>query len=240
LNALTYVLDDAHLAVSRAVADSVPPRLGAGLRVLHHGIVPGRVRDRLACREEVRAELGVGPDEVLAGTAANYRASKGYPNLLAAARRLVDEGLPVRFVAMGQGPLEGRIRAIHRELGLGDRFVLLGYQEDVPRVLSACDLFVMASVAEGLPLAMMEALAMGLPVVATAVGGVPEAITHGREGLLVPPSRPDLLAGALRELVADPERRACMGRAALARGSYFDIARPVRATEDLYRRLVGA
>jgi glycosyltransferase involved in cell wall biosynthesis len=122
---------------------------------------------------------------------------------------------------------------------LEDRFHLLGYREDSARILAGCDLFVLASLYEGLPLAMMEALALGLPVVATAVGGIPEGVSDGVEGLLVPPGRPDLLAEALAALVRDQPLRERMSQAAWQRADYFDIGRAVRGTEAIYRRLAG-
>ena len=130
--------------------------------------------------------LCIASGELVIATIANFRAQKDYPNLLAAARILIDRGVAARIVAVGQGPLEAEMRALHDELDLGDRVLLLGQRDDAMRVLAACDVFTLASDNEGLPVSIMEALALGLPVVATAVGGIPEAITDGVEGLLVP------------------------------------------------------
>jgi glycosyltransferase involved in cell wall biosynthesis len=114
---------------------------------------------------------------------------------------------------------------------------LLGRRDDVSHVLAACDLFVLASKNEGLPIALVEALALGLPVVATAVGGTPEVVTDGLEGLLVPPSNPDQLASAIERLLADPELRARMSAAATERARHFDISRSVAEMESIYRTL---
>ncbi|MFM8305451.1 MAG: glycosyltransferase, partial [Actinomycetota bacterium] len=197
LNRATFSLSDAALAVSGEVADSMTPAARARTEVVIHGIDLEAVRVHRGARDAVRSELGVGPDEVLAVTVANLRANKRYPDLLAAARRVLDAGAPVRFVAAGQGPLEDEIRREHTRLDLGDRFRLLGYRDDAPRVIAAADLFVLASSHEGLPVAVMEALALGVPVVATAVGGLFEAITDGVDGLLVPPEDPEALAAAI-------------------------------------------
>jgi len=239
LNRLTYGLDDANLAVSRTVADSIPPRLRHRVSVVVQGIFPERVRDQLRFRDEMRAELGIGPDEIVVGTVAHFRAQKGYPVLFEAARRVVDSGLPVRFVAVGRGPQEDELRAVHARLGLGDRFLLTGFREDATRVMAAFDLFALASHYEGLPLALMEALVLGVPVVATRVGGIPEGVTDGVEGLLVPPSRPDLLAHAIETLARDPGLRTRMGLAAAARGRSFDIRGSARTVEALYREVAG-
>jgi L-malate glycosyltransferase len=239
LNALTFGLDDAHLAVSDAVRASISPRRQRDVSVVHHGVFPDRIREQLGFRDEVRRELGAQPHDVVIGSVANYRPQKAYPDLLRAARIVIDRGLPVRFVAIGQGPMEQEIRELHRSLDLQDRFVLAGYRRDATRVLAGCDLFVLASRYEGLPIALLEALALGLPVVATAVGGTPECITDGTEGYLVPPSRPDLLAEAMGELVHDPERRAAMSRASRRRGAEFDIGRASRRIEALYTEVIS-
>lgn len=237
-DALTCSLDDAHLAVSSAVQESMPARLRGRAEVVLHGVDIDAVRAQAGERHEVRRSLGLGERDVVIGTVANLRANKDYPNLLAAARLVVDQDPAVRFVAVGQGPLEDELRAQHRRLGLGDRFFLLGYREDAVRVMSACDVFCLASRHEGLPVALMEALVLGLPVVATDVGGVREVVSHGGEAVLVPPARPDLLAAALVALAGDPDRRAAMAAKALERGRAWSAERAVRRTEDVYREVL--
>ena len=239
LTELTFPLDDAHFAVSEEVRGSVPRRHRARVETVVHGVALDAVRGQRAHREAVRAELGLGAGDVVVGTIANFRRQKAYGDLLAAARGVVDAGAPVRFVAVGQGPLEAEIMAQHAELGLGDRFRFLGGRTDATRVLAACDVFALASHYEGYPVAVMEALAIGLPVVATGVGGVPDAVRDGVEGLLVPPGRPDLLAAAIGELAGDPEGRARMGAAAWERGAEFDITRAARRVEAVYRQLTS-
>ena len=159
---------------------------------------------------------------------------RSYPNLLAAARLLTDRGVPVRVVAVGQGPQEAETRALHASLDLGDRVLLTGRRDDAVAVMGACDAFVMASSNEGLPVAIMEALALGLPVVSTAVGGIPEAITDGVEGLLVPPRDPEALAGAITRVATDPTLRAALARGAAAAGDRYDITATVRRIEAVY------
>ncbi|MGH2806424.1 MAG: glycosyltransferase [Actinomycetota bacterium] len=237
LNGATFRLDDVHLAVSHAVRDSIPEALKNDVEVIVHGIALDRVRSEAVNRERSRRELGIADDEILIGTVANFRAQKGYPNLLATAHILSIRGLPVRFVAVGQGPLEGQIRRDHEKLGLGDRFMLLGGLDNPARVLAGCDLFVLASLYEGLPLAMMEAFALGLPVVVTNVPGIKEGLTDGTEGVLVPVSRPDLLAWAIEDVITDPERMKRMSQAALKRSGDYDISRAVSRTEAIYTDL---
>ena len=236
---LTSRLDDARLTVSEAVLASLPPSIQSRSQVVLQGIEVEHVRAQRAERLAVRAELGVDQDTLVVGTVANLRAQKAYPDLLAAALRVVELLPDVRFVAVGQGPLEAEIRALHARLGLDDRFLLLGHRRDAVRVMAACDVFVLASLYEGLGVAIMEALALGLPVVATDVGGVPEVVEHGREGLLVPPGRPGELAAALIMLLTDAERRQRMAEAAARRGAGLSIDTAVRRTEAVYRDLAA-
>ena len=233
-NAATWPLDDYRLAVSETAFDSVPRWMRSRTEVLVHGVDLDAVRSRLAERERVRKELGVAADEMLVVTVANLREHKDYPTLLAAARRVAEAGAPVRFAAVGQGPLEGAVRSDITRLGIGDRFQLLGYREDAVDVIAAGDVFCLSSIAEGYPVSLMEALALGRPVVATAVGGIPEAVRDGVEGLLVPPASPRALADALVAVAGDRERLAAMGAAASARAAMFDIRRAAARHEEIY------
>jgi glycosyltransferase involved in cell wall biosynthesis len=239
-NRLTYRLDAAHVAVSDGVRATIPTSLQAITEVVVHGVDLDAVRAQRVHREAVRAELGFADDEVVFGTVANYRVQKAYPDMLQAARTAIDSGAEVRFVAVGQGPLEAEIAARHAELGLGDGFQLLGYRDDAQRILSGCDVFTLSSIHEGLPVALMEALAIGLPVVATTVGGIPEAVTEGVEALLVAPSRPDLLAKAYIEIAGDAPMRVRMAAAAAERSRDFGVEPATRRIEEIYRSIVDA
>ena len=239
LNGTTYLLDDAHIAVSRAVKYSIPRPLRRTTTVIRHGIDLEAIRAHEGRRDEARAALGIGPEELAVGTVANLRPQKGYPELLRAARRVLDDGLPVVFVAVGRGPQEAELRRLHQALGLGDRFRFLGFRDDVGEVLAALDLFVLASHDEGLPLALMEAMTLGIPTVASAVGGIPEEMTDGVEGLLVPPRRPDRLADAIGLMLRNPERRARMAQAARTGSAAFDITLATRRAEALFASVAG-
>ena len=239
VNAATFRLDAAHLAVSDAVAESIPRRRRKHVQVLVHGIPVSHVREQRRWRETVRNELGVGPDEVLVGTVANVTAQKAYPDLIDAAVRVAARMHNVRFAVAGRGTLDDEMMSLAERAGLGERLALLGAVEDAPRFMSACDIFALASHWEGLPLVIMEAMALGLPVVATGVGGIPALIRNDGEGTLVPKSRPDLLARAIEELAADSERRERIGRTASEEAVRFDNQQAVRAIEALYRNVVA-
>ena len=233
----TWRLDDAHVAVSRAVHASLPRGLRARTEVVLHGIDAAQVEADGRDREAVRAELGLDPDALVVGTVANLRPVKGYPDLLEAAAQVLRKLPDVRFVTIGQGPQAAAVHALHARLGLGDGVRLLGHRRDAVRVMGACDVFCLASHHEGLPVALMEALALGLPVVATGVGGVTEVVDSGREGLLVPPGRPDELAAALLEVLTDGERRQAMAAAARQRGRALSVESAIRRNEAIYEGL---
>lgn len=237
-NRATFGLDDADFAVSEQVRESMPARVAASVEVLTHGIDLASVAAQRHHRDEVRGELGVGEDEVVVGIVANFRKEKAYEDWIAAAAKMPDD-LPVRFVSVGQGPLEASMRERVRELGLGERVSLLGSRDDAVRVMSAFDVFTLSSLHEGLPVSLMDALALGLPVVATTAGGIPEAVDNGVEALLVPPRRPDLLAAAIARLTRDGELRGSMGRAARGRATDYDVSRALARIEDTYRGVTG-
>lgn len=234
LNAATAPLDAHHWAVSEQVKETVWPSRRNGYEILIHGIDPDTVRPAPDARDRLREELGVTDREVLSLTVANLRRNKDYPNLLRAARVALDRDPHLRFAAVGQGPLAAEVTALHASLGLGDRFLLLGFRRDVHDLMAAADVFTLASAHEGLPVAVMEAFANGLPVVATTVGGLPQQVTDGVHGLLVPPGDPEALAEALTTLSGDAGRRGRMGAAARERATAYDIRHAVTEQERMY------
>ena len=217
LNRFTSRWDDVSFAVTDEVRDSMTGAVAERAETLQHGIDVEATAKAVADRDAVRGELGIGLDEIVVGTAANFRPQKDYPNLLRAARLLADRDVPVRVVAVGQGPQEAETRQLRDDLGLADRVILTGFRDDAVRVMGACDVFTLASQWEGLPVALMEALALGLPVVATNVGGVGEEMHDGVDALLVPPRDPVALADGIERVVIDPLLRERLSAAASAR-----------------------
>ena len=170
----------------------------------------------------MRDELNLSDGELLALTVANFRWQKGYDVLLSAAKQVTDRCVPVRFAAVGDGPLRPDLERRHVELSLHDHFVFLGERDDVPRLHRAADMFVLPSRYEGLPLALMEAVCSGLPVVATAVSEIPNLLTNGSDALLVPPEEPGALAEAITEMARDARVAEAIG------GRCAEVGRSVR------------
>jgi glycosyltransferase involved in cell wall biosynthesis len=240
LNGATYRLDDADIAVSAPTWTSLPRRLRTKTEVLVHGVAMDRLPDPVEARMAVRSEFGIGPEEVLIVTVANMRKEKAYDVLLGSARLLVDDGLPVRFLAVGHGPLEEQVRRLRDELGLSERFLLTGFRSDAQRIVAASDVFVLASHYEAFPISVMEALAAGVPVVSTAVGDLPRVVGEAGAGMIVPTGDAEALATGLRTLVASPEDRERMAEAARTVGSTMDINLAAQRLQQIYLSLMSA
>jgi glycosyltransferase involved in cell wall biosynthesis len=142
-------------------------------------------------------------------------------------------------VLVGSGPLETELRQTVATLGLEANVLFAGSRGDVPEILPAFDVFALSSRFEGLPIALLEAMATGLACVATGVGGIPEVITDGVDGVLVEPGNPAQLAGAMVDVLGDPARRRELGRRAVGRAGDFEVAGAVRRIERVYDVALG-
>ena len=173
------------------------------------------------------------------GTACRLDPVKGLTHLIRAFAATHSEFPELRLEIAGEGPERGPLEAQARALGLAGCINFLGWQDDLAPVLSRWQIFVLPSLEEGFGIAALEAMAAGLPVVATAAGGLPELVEHGRTGWLVPPGDSAALANRLRELVADPELGARMGAAAVVRArGCFSANRLAAAVSGIYDALL--
>jgi glycosyltransferase involved in cell wall biosynthesis len=243
LNRATIHLDSALFVVSPASRDALPRPLQSHARVVVHGVDRERtarvLENHEKIRAEVRAELGVKENELLVLTVANLRSEKGYDVLLETARLAVADGAPLRFVSVGTGELADTLREARDASGLHEHLMFLGRRPDTLRLMAGSDVFVLPSHQEGMPVALMEAMSLGIPVVVTHVGGIPDIVSDGVDGLVVDPGRPDLLAGALLRVTADNELRGRLGAAAQLHSERFDIASASRSMESVYGELVN-
>jgi glycosyltransferase involved in cell wall biosynthesis len=162
---------------------------------------------------KLRAELGLADDAVLVGTVAILRKKKGHTETIEAARRVIERFPNTHFVFAGDGPQSENLARRVVELGLEGRVHLLGLRRDVVNILKSLDVFVLPTYQEALGTAFIEAGASGCPVIGSAVDGVPEVVSDGVNGLLVPAKDSDALADAILQLLADPARRRAMGLA---------------------------
>lgn len=239
-NLATWRLQRAAVAVSGEVAESIARHAPAGVpvRVVRNGIEPGAADE--AAGRAVRSALGIPADAPLIGTVAVFRRQKRLDHWLEVARRIAEREPAARFVLVGDGPLRGEVEAQAARLGLAGRVSFPGLQDDVEPYLAALDLYLMTSEFEGLPLALLEAMAAGRAVVVTAVGGVAEAVHDGESGAVRPFGDLDGLTAAALSLLADPGRRAELGAAARGRvEASFGIRRMASELEALYRQVLA-
>lgn len=185
-------------------------------------------------RKEVLQSLGLTPEKKVIGTVARLAPQKGVLYFIRAAAILSrDPGIV--FLVVGDGPLREELEAEATKLGLGERIIFAGHRRDVDTILPCLDVLVLPSITEGLPLIILEAMAAARPVVASAVGGVPEAVEDGKTGLLVSAGDEQALAAAVKKIIAHPEAARSMGLAGRRRvREHFTVAEMVRKTERLY------
>lgn len=200
------------------------------LHVVHNG-----VRD---IPPSLRAEPGLEAGKVRIVSTARFEAPKDHATLLRALAALRAREWELDLI--GDGPLEPKMRRLAAALGIAGRVHFLGYRREPADVLAGAQLFALSSRSEALPRSVLEAMRAGLPVVASDVGGVSEAVTGGIEGLLVPPENPPLFAAALDTLITGAARRRQMGRAARsAFESRFHLQCMIEKTAGVYARVIN-
>lgn len=237
---LTYRLPDRIVTVSEFVrrslvkGQSLPPEKVVAIPT---GVDLERFRP-VKDPAPLREELGIPLKAKVVITVAVLRRPKGHHVVLEAAKRILAKEPEILFLFVGDGPQRQNLERAIAQLSLGNHVRLLGWRDDVSRLLASADLYVTAAFHEALGQATLEAMATGLPVIGTRVGGVPELVLDGATGLLVQPGDADALASAILELFADPERAKAMGQ----RGrdhvvEQFSLEKMVEAMEALYLRL---
>jgi len=224
--------------IRRFLAEGVGLR-GDNVATIYNGIDTERY-EGTAGSDPIRRELGIGPGALVVGAVGSLYAVKGHVHLIRALADVARDLPDVACIVAGRGELRAELEDEARRLGLHDRVRFLGYRSDVPRLLAAMDVFVLPSLSEGLPLSLLEAMAAGVPVVATEVGGNAEVIDDGATGFLVPPRRSDLLAERIREVLGDRSRARAMSlRARRSVQERFSADRMVRDYERLFGGLLA-
>ena len=245
LHRLTTRMGHSVIAVSREVEQSIlDTRLfkPKALRVIPGGIDPNRLKG-FATSADVRRELGIPAGHRVVGNVAHLRWQKGHGYLLQAAQRVLRKHPKTIFVIVGREKVPGYQKELEdqaRELGIDDRVIFTGFQADPLRIVANFDVFLMSSIHEGLPIALLEAMALEKPPVVTAVGGIPEVIEDGDDGLLVEPKNPTALAEQVSRLLADDGLRQRIAKRAHAKATQrFSIQRMVEHTEQVYAERLG-
>jgi glycosyltransferase involved in cell wall biosynthesis len=205
---------------------------------IRSGVELDRFRQPIRPREAVRAELGVPLDAAVVGTVTRLSPQKAPLDFVETAAQVAAQRPGVHFVVVGDGPLRAEVEARIAAAGLAGRFHLAGLRRDVPDLLHSFDVFALSSLWEGLPRVLPQAMAAGLPIVATAADGNAEAVKDGVNGLLTPPGDPDALASALLCLLNDPALAAQMGAAGRERAEEFGARKMVEDIAALYEALL--
>ena len=210
-------------------------------RLIRYGLEPERAHPSGVDKPILRGALGLHPHRPIIGTISCLKPQKAPLDFVRACARIAHSIPEAQFLLIGDGVLRRPVEQLRDRLGLTRSLHLLGWREDIPELLSLMDLFVLTSRWEGLPIVCLEAMAAGLPIVATAAGGTPELVDHGRTGRLVPIGQPDRLAEEAIALLGHPHLMHRMGCAArLGVVGEYTLDRMVSQTEQFYVQLLQA
>jgi glycosyltransferase involved in cell wall biosynthesis len=231
------------IAVSKPVRDYIIKRDSldpAKVEVIYNGIECERFsRPSPAERERARRGLGLGPDIVAVGMISRLARQKGHVFMLRALGEAKKQAPGIKLIVAGDGPLRDELAGEAKRLGLMGDVVFLGARRDVPAILKALDIYAMPSLWEGHPMALLEAMSTGLPVVASRVGGVPDVVEDGVNGILIVPEDAFALASRMVELAKNPELRERLGKeAGVLVGERFSAKAMVERMERLYVEVV--
>ena len=222
---------------SRRALSEVDGFAGDRIEIVENGVLVenyGCARDRAA----VRRALGLDPDRRYVAAIGRFHPVKDQATLLHAFARFAEARKDVDLLLVGDGPLRTKLEGLARELGVTGRVRFMGFRPDVPRILSVVDVFVLTSLSEAASLTLLEAMASALPVVVTAVGGNPEIVRHGVEGLLVPRGDSEAAGVAILRILDDSARARAMGRAGRRRvEERYRLERTIDSYLELYLRL---
>lgn len=222
-----------------AVSESVKRDLCTNRKIPADRVTVIRSGVDLIPEAEIRTPLGSGRIPVI-GTACPLETTKGLPFFLGAAAKVLATGRDVEFLVAGAGPEESNLRRLTRELGIGSRVTFVPYLLDFAPSLQAMDIFVLPSLQQGLGTIMLEAMALGRPVIATRVGGAYSVVHDHITGLLVPPSNSGELADRMIELLGDPSKARTIGQAARQMvATEYPLDGMVSKTAELYRQSIN-
>ena len=240
LDRLTMRLTTKIIAVSKAVNDylvrwhKINPRK---IVVMYNGIDIDKFKNNGNGKDFSR-EFNLNDRFTTVGFIGRLVEVKGLSYFLEAVDKVVRKRKEVQFLIIGDGPLEEKLKKEVNDLRISEHVIFTGFRQDICEILAVLDIFAMSSFSEGLPTAVLEAMAAGKPVIATNVGGVPEMVAEGDTGILAPPRDAESLAEAILELLESPEKRRAMGEKGRRRVmEYFSIEKMVERYEEFYDSL---
>lgn len=243
-NRLTYGWNDAVIAVSSEVELSIRSRSKTNgkpkLDTIPNGVDVEQLASVAKDPQGVKEEFQIPLTHRLVVHVANFTQKKRHLDLLKAIERVVKAQPLLTFLLVGQGPMEKEVKEAARQLGVERRVIFTGFRTDATRLIAAADLFVLSSLYEGLPVSLLEAMALGTPIVATSVGGIPEVVIDGVGGFLVEPLNPDQLAEKMLDLLRDPQLQQRFSENGIRTvRERYDVRRMVESTEAIYERVLA-
>jgi glycosyltransferase involved in cell wall biosynthesis len=248
VRAYYVLLEKATLLITDKLVVVSPQNIEKGLQdgigrrddyvVIRSGIELDRFGNPAIPPEETRNTWGIPLDVSVVGTVTRLSEQKAPLDFIRAAALILKEMPDTWFVMVGDGDLRPQVEALAEDLGVRDRLVLTGLRRDVPELMAAFDVFVLTSLWEGLPRVLPQAMASGLPIVATAADGSAEAVESGVTGFLTPPGDPGTLAGMVMQLLHNPGLAQRMGSTGKARVEEFSDRRMIAQIDALYRDLL--
>ena len=210
------------------------------IKVIYSGINEEILKRRSLDKEQLLKKFGIQPNNFIVGTLAVLKPRKGISTLINAAKVIVQNCSNVKFLIIGKGPLKKELENQIKSLNLQNHVIFYDYVENLVDAYKVFNLLVLPSLTEGFPAVLLEAMAFGMPVVATRVGGVPEAIEDGVSGILIPPKNPEALAGAIIKIYKNPEIVSEMVKNARSRfEKYFTAETTAHQYEKVYEELLG-
>ncbi|MCK4980244.1 MAG: glycosyltransferase family 4 protein [Candidatus Delongbacteria bacterium] len=207
------------------------------LTVIHSGVDIHKF-DEIISNDQIREQYKISKKGIIIGTVAALVGHKDYPNLLKTASLVLEKKNNVWFIAVGDGKDETEIKSLHNKLKLDDKFIFAGYKKNIGEYLKSFDIFVLASKQEGLGTSILDAQSIGLPIVATKAGGIPEMFQDNMNGILVEPQSPEKFAKALIDLIDNENKRITLGKNAKESVKIFDIRLTVKKNIQLYEELL--
>jgi len=241
LEKFTAVITDKIIALTEQEKnDHLHFRIASGdkFSVVHSGIKLDRFSNLSADPAVMRRKLGISEGDLVVGTTGRLTPVKGYRYLIEAAVNILDARPNTTFVFLGAGELSDELKKMASKLGMKEKVKFLGWRPDVAEVMSAFDLFVLPSLNEGMGRVLVEAMALGKPIVASDVGGIPALVLHGENGYLVFPGDAEHLSAAISDLLENPEKRKSMGENGKKIAADYSADAMVQKIDQLYRTVL--